>query len=102
MMADETKNDGRSATGEPSRKRRGRPRTKRGPLLTISDFNQLIIDVANRKVPQKMGNDGLPPITLLERNVLSLGTGTPQNRLASRSFIDLAKVAMREEELRRR
>jgi hypothetical protein len=101
-MAEEQEKDGRFATGEPSRNKRGRPRKKTGPLVTVSDLNNVIMKVANQKVPQKHASDGLPPINLFERNVRSLASGNPQNRLASRSFVDIVRTAAYDEEHRAR
>jgi hypothetical protein len=89
---------GRFRKGGESGNPAGRPKGRKQAIETTGDIARLILKVARRKVPQRAPGDGLPQITLLERNVRSLMSGNPANRLASEEAIELARWAAQKNE----
>jgi hypothetical protein len=90
---------GRFRRGGRSANPAGRPVGRSQAIGTRGDIARLILKVAGRKVPQRAPDDGLPKVTLLERNLRSLMTGNPANRLACEATVELVQWAAEQNEL---
>jgi Family of unknown function (DUF5681) len=81
--------------------RNGRPRAKSFRLETPNDVDEAIIRIMNRPTNINLGGR-LETVTLFEYNVVGLASGAVKNRLAAKSFVDLAKGAVVSRDLRQR
>jgi hypothetical protein len=72
--------------------RKGRPRTVKTRLETPEDFDEVMLQVANRKVPGDPGR-GVEGMNLYSYNVNILATGKVANRIATTAFIDMVHDA---------
>ena len=89
-MSRQIKRDGNGhfaagASGNPDGARRRKPKE----LLTVDDFDRIILEVASEVVATRNGK----PVTLFHHNARSLATGKTANRLASRDFMQIATSA---------
>jgi hypothetical protein len=89
MIARET--GGRFAKGS-SGNRKGRPRLQHSRRETPADFDEIILNVANRKVPGD-ADRGVEGMDLFTYNVLTLATGKAVNRVATKQWIELVQAA---------
>jgi hypothetical protein len=71
---------------------RGRPKAKKHRLETPEDLDDIILQIANRKVPGDASR-GMESIDIFTYNVLLLGTGAAKNRIATKDFIEMVRGA---------
>ena len=82
----------------PTKAKRGRPRKKKAE--TPSDFNEIILKVANS--PKLVTTPtGLQEMSFFEMNVIATSNENASVRIGARNFVDLTKRASREEEQRK-
>lgn len=81
------------SSDQQSPKRRGRPRKSEEKLPSLEDLHRMTLRVAQRKIPVKTPDGRTATATIFEANVLNLASGSPKNRLASKSFVELANQA---------
>lgn len=79
---------------EAGKKRRGRPPKSEQKRMTLADCHRILLEVAQSKTTVNNRDAGTSiTTTAYYANCLTLASGSPQNRLASKNFIDLAQQA---------